>query len=182
MILVFGTTINLYKMTSNEEVLYMKKLGIFDVNDFVVRAMIIWFHLKGRNYVWSNKTLAFGALFFQLGLQDILKWENVLHGAASVRRTGRFWYLKRPNPSSYKKVMVETVCCCKASQRASQESLDVRRKTEIRRERSVHLRFLPDFRRELDVRRVRRSNDDGRPNLATGVGKTFQIRVFSDLS
>ena len=48
---VFGTTMNLYKMTSNEEVLYMKKLGIFYLNNFVVRAMIIRFHLKGRNYV-----------------------------------------------------------------------------------------------------------------------------------
>ena len=38
---VIGTTIFIYKIASNEEVLYMKKLGIFDVNDFVVRAMII---------------------------------------------------------------------------------------------------------------------------------------------
>ena len=34
--LVFGMTINLYKMTSNEEVLYMKKLGIVDMKNFVV--------------------------------------------------------------------------------------------------------------------------------------------------
>ena len=47
---IFGTAMNLYKMTSNEEVLYMKKLGIFDVNNFVVEAMIIRFRLKGRNY------------------------------------------------------------------------------------------------------------------------------------
>jgi len=33
---VFGTAINLYKVTSNEEVLYMKKLGIVDMNNFVV--------------------------------------------------------------------------------------------------------------------------------------------------
>ena len=38
---VFGTAMNLYKMTSNEEVFYMKKLGIVDVNNFIVRAMII---------------------------------------------------------------------------------------------------------------------------------------------
>src|SRR3954465_2491234 len=48
---VFGTTINLYKMTSNEEVLYMKKLGIVELNNFVVRVVSIRFHLKGRNYV-----------------------------------------------------------------------------------------------------------------------------------
>ena len=38
-------------MTSNEEVLYMKKLGIVDVNTIVVRAIAIRFHLEGRNYV-----------------------------------------------------------------------------------------------------------------------------------
>ena len=48
---VFGMAMNIYKMTSNEDVFYIKKLGIVDVNNFVVRAMIIRFHLKGRNYV-----------------------------------------------------------------------------------------------------------------------------------
>src|SRR4051812_7861164 len=33
---VFGMIINLYKMISNGEVLYMKKLGIVNVNIFVV--------------------------------------------------------------------------------------------------------------------------------------------------
>ena len=124
---VFGTTMNLYNMTSNEEVLYMKKLGIVDVYNFVVQAIVIRFYLNFRNYVWSNKILAFEALFCQLGHQDILKLRNLLHRAASSRRTDRFWYLKRPNPSPYEKVTAETVCCCKASQRASQESSDVRR-------------------------------------------------------
>ena len=58
--LVFGTAMNPYKMASNEEVLYIKKLGIVDVNNFVVRAIVIQFHLKGRNYVeavrpWHSK-------------------------------------------------------------------------------------------------------------------------------
>ena len=35
-----------------------------------------------------------------------------------------------------------------------------------------------DARRETDVRRVRRPNDDGRPILPTRFGKTSQIRVF----
>ena len=48
---VFGTAMNLNKITSNEEVFYMKILGIFEVNNFVVRAIAIRFHLKGRNYV-----------------------------------------------------------------------------------------------------------------------------------
>ena len=51
-------------------------------------------------------------------------------------------------------------------------------KTEIRRERSVDLRFLSDVRRETDVRRVRRLNDDGRPILPTRFGKTSKICVF----
>ena len=99
-------------MTSNEEVLYIKKLSIVDVNNFVVRAIAIWFHLKGRNYVWSNKTLTFGVLFCQLGLQDIIKWKYVLHGAAWSRRTGRFWFLDHLNPSSYAKVRAITMYTC----------------------------------------------------------------------
>ena len=106
---VFGTAINLYKMISNEEVFYMKKLGIVDVNIFVVRAIAIRFHLESRNYVWSSNILAFEALFCQLGLQDIIKWKNLLHGVAWYRRSGRFWYLKRPNLSSYEEVMAKSV-------------------------------------------------------------------------
>src|ERR1041385_6971844 len=87
---VFGTAMNLYKMTSNEEVFYMKKLGIVDMNNFVVRAMIIRFHLKGRNYVGSDEILVFKVLFGQLVLQDIIKWKHVLHVAAWSRRTGEF--------------------------------------------------------------------------------------------
>ena len=49
--LVFGTTINIYKKTSNVEVFYMKKCGAINVSNFVVQAMIIRFHLKGQNYV-----------------------------------------------------------------------------------------------------------------------------------
>ena len=61
----FGMTINLYNMTSNGEILYMKKLGVVDINNFVVRAMAIQLHLKGRNYVRSNKIKVTKALFFQ---------------------------------------------------------------------------------------------------------------------
>ena len=49
--LVFGTAMNLYKMDSNEEVFYMKRVGIVNMNIFVVRVIAIRFHLEGRNYV-----------------------------------------------------------------------------------------------------------------------------------
>src|ERR1041385_4519096 len=90
----------------------MKKLDVVDMNNFAVRAMIIRFHLKGRNYVRSDKILAFEVLFGQLGLQDIIKWKNVLHGAAWSRRTGRFWFLNHLNPSSYAKVTALEVQPC----------------------------------------------------------------------
>lgn len=54
---------NLYKVNSNEEVFYMKSMGIVDVKIFVVRAIAIRFHREGQNYVWSNKILAFEELF-----------------------------------------------------------------------------------------------------------------------
>src|SRR4051794_36880377 len=59
---VFGTTINLYNINSNEEVFYMKKFGIFEMNIFVVRAIVIRFHLGGRNFVGRDKILAFKVL------------------------------------------------------------------------------------------------------------------------
>ena len=62
---VFGMTITLYKMTSNGEVLYMKKLGVVDINIFLVRAIAIRFHLKGRNYIRSNKIKTTEALLCQ---------------------------------------------------------------------------------------------------------------------
>ena len=117
---------NLYKMSSNEEVLYMKKFSIVDVNNFVVWAMIIWFHLKGRNYVWSNNTQAFGVLFCQLGLQDIFKWKNIINAAASSRRNSQYWFLDHLNPSSYAKVVAITISVCE------KEKSDARSQTSIR--------------------------------------------------
>ena len=104
----------------------MKKLGIVDVNNFVVQAMIIRFHLKGRNYVWSNKTLAFRVLFCQLGLQDFFKWKNVLHRPASSRRIGQFWFLDHLNLSSYAKVVAITISVCQ------EEKSDAWSQTSIR--------------------------------------------------
>ena len=72
---VFGTAINLYKMTSNEEVLYMKKLGIVDVNIFVAEPSSSDSILGGLNYVEIDKILAFEVLLCQLGLQDFIKWK-----------------------------------------------------------------------------------------------------------
>lgn len=82
------------------------------MNIFVVRAIVIRFHLGGRNYVGSDKILAFEVLFFQLGLQDIIKWKSVLHGPAWSRRSGRFWFLYYLNPSSTKKVIDMTIYTC----------------------------------------------------------------------
>ena len=59
----------------------MKKFGIVDMNIFVVRAIVIQFHLGGRNFVGNDKILASKVLFCQLGLQEIIKWKNVLHSA-----------------------------------------------------------------------------------------------------
>src|SRR4051812_31235696 len=87
---VFGTTTFIFKMASNKKVFYRKTLGIIDMNIFVVQAIVIRFHLGGRNYVGSDRILAFQILLCQLGLQDIIKWKTVLHGAASSRQTGRF--------------------------------------------------------------------------------------------
>ena len=48
---VFGTAMNLYKMASNEEVFYTKRVGIVYMNIFVVRVIAIRFNLEGQNYV-----------------------------------------------------------------------------------------------------------------------------------
>ena len=48
---IFGTAMNIYNMASNEEVFYMKKFGIVDMNIFVVRVIAIRLHFEGRNYV-----------------------------------------------------------------------------------------------------------------------------------
>ena len=60
---VFGTTIFIYKMASNEKVVYMKRLCIVDVNNFLVRVIVIRDCLKTKNYVPGNKTMEFSALF-----------------------------------------------------------------------------------------------------------------------
>ena len=87
---VFGMAVNAYKMASNEEVSNMRNLFGVNMNIFEVWVVVIRFHLEGRNYVRSDKVLAFGALFCQLGPQDILKWKSVLHELSCSRRTGRF--------------------------------------------------------------------------------------------
>ena len=134
MTLVFGTTINLYNMTSNKEEIYMKKLGIVGMNNFVVRAIVIRFNLKGRNYVWSNKTSAFGALFFQLGLQDVFKWKTVLNGAATSRRNGQFGFLDHLNPSSYAKVVAITISFCQEEKSDAWSQTSIRLMSDGKRE------------------------------------------------
>ena len=47
--LVFGMAMNIYKMASNEEVFYMKKFGIVDMNIFEVWVVAIRFRLLGRS-------------------------------------------------------------------------------------------------------------------------------------
>ena len=53
----FGTVKNLFKMTSNGEVIYMKKFRILDMNIFEVWVIAVRFHLEGRNYAQSTKIL-----------------------------------------------------------------------------------------------------------------------------
>ena len=53
----FGTVKNLFKMTSNGEVIYIKAFHIVDMNIFEVWAIAVRFHLKGRNYAQSTKIL-----------------------------------------------------------------------------------------------------------------------------
>src|ERR1043165_637493 len=78
--------------------------------------------------------MAFRVLFCQLGLQDIIKWKYVLHGAAWSRRTGRFWFLDHLNPSSYAKVRAITMYTCQ------------RQKTDARSQTPTQL--MSDDRRE----------------------------------
>ena len=81
------------------------------MNNFVVEAIVIRFHLKGRNYVWSNKILAFEVLFCQLGLQEILKWRNVLHEAAFGFWIISIWVcIQKLEPSQYIPVKEENWC------------------------------------------------------------------------
>ena len=53
----FGTVKNLFKMTSNGEVIYMKEFYIVDMNIFEVWVITVRFHLEGRNYAQSTKIL-----------------------------------------------------------------------------------------------------------------------------
>ena len=53
----FGTVKNLFKMTSNGEVIYMKEFRIIDMNIFEVWVIVVRFHLVGRNYAQSTKIL-----------------------------------------------------------------------------------------------------------------------------
>ena len=48
---------NLFKMTSNGEVIYMKEFRIIDMNIFEIWVIAIRFHLEGRNYAQSSKIL-----------------------------------------------------------------------------------------------------------------------------
>ena len=53
----FGMVKNLFKMTSNGEVIYMKEFYIVDMNIFEVWVIAVRFHLEGRNYAQSTKIL-----------------------------------------------------------------------------------------------------------------------------
>ena len=112
----------------------MKKLGIVDVNNFVVQAMIIRFDLQGRNYVWSDKTLAFRVLFYQLGIQDFFKWKNVLHRPASSHRIGQFWFLYHLNLSSYAKVVAITISICQEEKSDAWSQTSIRLMSDGKRE------------------------------------------------
>src|ERR1041385_8219341 len=112
----------------------MKKLDVVDMNNFAVRAMIIRSRLKGRNYVGSDKILTFEVLFGQLGFQDIIKWKNVLHGAAWSRRTGRFWFLNHLNPSSYAEVTALGVQPCQRAKSDARSQTPIRLMSDEKRE------------------------------------------------
>ena len=53
----FDTIKNLIKMASNEEVIYMKKFHIVDMNIFKFRAIAIRPHPEGQNYTRSTQIL-----------------------------------------------------------------------------------------------------------------------------
>ena len=53
----FGKVKNLIQITSNGEVVYMKKFCIIDVNIFAVWAIAVRFPLDGWNYAQSIKIL-----------------------------------------------------------------------------------------------------------------------------
>ena len=53
----FGTVNNLFKMTSNVEVIFMKEFRIVDMDIFEVWVIAVRFHLEGRNYAQSTKIL-----------------------------------------------------------------------------------------------------------------------------
>ena len=53
----FGMVNNLFKMASNEEVIFMKEFRIVDMNIFEVWVIAVRFHLEGRNYAQSTKIL-----------------------------------------------------------------------------------------------------------------------------
>ena len=53
----FGTVNNLFKMALNREVIFMKEFRIVDMNIFEVWVIAVRFHLEGRNYAQSTKTL-----------------------------------------------------------------------------------------------------------------------------
>ena len=53
----FGTVKNLFNMTSNGEVIYIKELRIVDMNIFDVWAIAIRSHLEGQSCVRNTKIL-----------------------------------------------------------------------------------------------------------------------------
>ena len=53
----FGKVNNLFKMTSNGEVIFMKEFRIVYMNIFEVWVIAVRFHLEGRNYAQSTKIL-----------------------------------------------------------------------------------------------------------------------------
>ena len=53
----FRTVINLFKMASNGEVVFMKEFRIVDMNIFEVWVIAVRFHLEGRNCAQSTKIL-----------------------------------------------------------------------------------------------------------------------------
>ena len=53
----FGTVKNLFKMSSNGQVIYMEEFHIIDMNIIEVWVITVRFHLKGRNYAQSTKIL-----------------------------------------------------------------------------------------------------------------------------
>ena len=86
----FGTVNNLFKMTSNGEVIFMKEFRIVDMNIFEFWVIAVRFHLEGRNYAQSTKILYSEYSLADYAPKTTLNEKNDLHGLPSSRRNNQF--------------------------------------------------------------------------------------------